>query len=354
MGKKDKKKEKKVDSTQLEGFQEPNMDELNADTLKEMKYHYKAQKKAWKKANRKAAWPLRILLFLVVLAIGYTGYKLYEKQNSEDTVESNQQVIPVTVTDVSRRTLVTTYKGNGDIVASSSIDVYPDTASGKVTRIDVELGDYVRKDQVLLLVDPSRPGQTYAQSPVKAPVSGTITSLTTSVGSMVSAQMPIATIGDLSNLEMVAHIPEKYVSNVSLGQETRISLISWEDEYITGRISEISPVVDPNSRTMQVKVNIAQKDSRIRAGMFVRFNMVTEEFPNVLTLPTEAVIERFDKQYVYLVDGDSAKRVEIVSGLSVDGFFRIDEGLNGDEQVVVKGNSLLEDGTQIKIIEETE
>lgn len=333
-----------------------NGNPLNSDSLKNMKYHYKMSKKAWKKANRRAAWPLRIILTLMVLAIAFTGYKLYEKQQGAEVVEENLQSIPVTITQVELTDMMTTYKGNGDVSPSSTVDVYPDTPSGKVTRINVELGDQVVKDQILMWIDPSRPGQTYAQSPVKAPVSGTITSLSPTVGAMVSAQMPLASIGDLSNLEVITHIPEKYVSSVSLGQEALISLIDWQDEYISGRITEISPVVDSTSRTLKVIISLNQRDVRVKAGMFVRVSMVTERFPQVPALPTEAIIERFDDQFVYVVSEDNSQveRRNIVSTLTIEGISRIEEGLEIGETVVVMGNNLLEDGSSINVIEDVE
>lgn len=328
---------------------------LDADQLKEMKYHYKTLKKAYKRENRKSAWPLVIIILLLVLGLGASISLLMQKMEREKSeLKEESQIIPVTESSVSRGDLFTTYRGNGDVSAASTIDVYPDTPSGKVVSIEVELGDYVQKNQVLLWIDPSRPGQTYARSPVKAPVSGTVTQLSTSVGAMVSMQLPIATLGDLRNLEVIAHIPEKYVSNVRLGQETRISLISWDDEYLKGKISEISPVVDPASRTLRVKVELEDTDPRVKAGMFVRFSMVTETFDDVLILPSEAVVERFEDQFVYIIEGDHVIKREIRSGLSVNGLSRIDEGLEEGDVVVIKGNNLLEDGSQIKIVEEME
>ena len=80
----------------------------------------------------------------------------------------------------------------GDVVASSSVDVMPDT-SGKISDIRVKVGDSVQRNQILARVDPSRPGMTYETSPIRAPVAGTITSLSVSVGSMVGPSMSIAT-----------------------------------------------------------------------------------------------------------------------------------------------------------------
>jgi membrane fusion protein (multidrug efflux system) len=327
--------------------------DVNHESLKEMKFHYKRLKKDLRKRTRRSAWPLRIIIALIILVMIFTGYKLIEKKKAEaNMVQEDLQVIPVTLTTLQQMNLEQLYKGNGDIVASSTIDVYPDTATGKVTRIVTDLGDYVNKGQTILWIDPSRPGQTYAESPVKAPISGTITNMNASVGSQVSAQMPIATVGDLRNLQLETQIPEKYVSSVKLGQNIRISLVSWqEDRWFTGRIVEISPVVDPNSRTLKVTMNILSDDPTIKAGMFARISMVIETFENSMVLPSQAIVERFDEQFVYIIEDDKAIKRPIESSISLNGFSKIDQGVVADDRVVLMGNNLLEDGSSVKILE---
>ena len=104
----------------------------------------------------------------------------------------------------------------GDVSAVSSVDVLPDT-SGKISRIYVSVGDVVKKDQVLAEVDASRPGMTYSASPVKAPVSGTITSFASSVGNMVAPSMTIGRISSTDKLEIKTSVPERFISKIIEG-----------------------------------------------------------------------------------------------------------------------------------------
>ena len=90
---------------------------------------------------------------------------------------------------------------NGDVIPDSSVDLYADN-SGKLSRLYVELGDYVRKGQIIAEVDPSKPGMSYTANPVKAAISGTVTSLPMDIGATVSTQVPLATVGQLQHLQV--------------------------------------------------------------------------------------------------------------------------------------------------------
>ena len=105
-------------------------------------------------------------------------------------------------------------------------------------------------------VDPSRPGLTYSLSPVKARVSGTITKLPLDIGDAVSPQVSVATIGDLSRLQVVAAIPERFISQIRTGMDARVSLEAWPGESLSLKVNQINPVVEPASRTMEIKMDI--------------------------------------------------------------------------------------------------
>lgn len=333
----------------------------SAEELQHLKTEYQRQRKAWKKENRRRGWPMYLLIVILIAAIAVSVFTLLQKsQADQDLAQTGALVVPVTLSQVELADMYETYRGNGDVQAASTVDVYPDTASGKVTSILTDIGQQVSKDQVIMWIDPSRPGQTYAPSPVRSPIAGTVTALNTNVGSLISAQMPVATVGDLRNLEVVTHIPEKFVSSVELDQEVRISTGDMpEDQSISGRISEISPVVDPNSRTLRTVMTIDAQQAatwNIRAGMFVKVSMITRSFEDVMTLPTAAIIERYDDQFVYVVsegeDGPVAMRREIEAPLNINGISRIDRGLEVGDEVILKGNNLVEDMSKVNIVEE--
>ena len=120
----------------------------------------------------------------------------------------------------------TSIRLNGDVSAKSQISVYPDT-SGKLVRYEASVGSRVNKGDVIAYVDPSKPGASYVASPVRAPIAGTVISLSQDSGGTVSVSTPIATVGALSDLEIVTYVPEKYVAVVHAGLQAWVSLASY-------------------------------------------------------------------------------------------------------------------------------
>ncbi|MDT8297977.1 MAG: efflux RND transporter periplasmic adaptor subunit, partial [Spirochaetaceae bacterium] len=130
---------------------------------------------------------------------------------------------------------------NGEVVTASSVDTYADT-QGILARLNVGLGDYVREGQIIAEVDPSRPGLTYALSPVKARVTGTVTSVHMDRGDAVNPQTPVVTIGDLNRLQVKTAIPERFISRIRLGMPAEVRLEAWPGQVIKLKVNEINPV----------------------------------------------------------------------------------------------------------------
>jgi multidrug efflux pump subunit AcrA (membrane-fusion protein) len=246
---------------------------------------------------------------------------------------------------------------SGDIVAGSTVDTYSD-AAGKVVRVYVAAGSQVRKDAPIAAVDPSKPGMNYVPSIAKAPISGTVVSLPAQVGMTVSQAVPLARIAGGSGLEIRVYVAERYISKMALGLSCEITLDAWPGEVFRGSISEIAPVVDPASRTLEVKINVENRQSRLKAGMFAKARIITQRKENIVKIPASAMLSRFGEQYVFSVDrSDPAKPVvrqtPIVPGILIDGVLEVEQGLAADAEIVVRGQTLLTDGSRINIIEQT-
>jgi multidrug efflux pump subunit AcrA (membrane-fusion protein) len=244
---------------------------------------------------------------------------------------------------------------SGDIIASSTVDTYSD-AAGKVTRIFVSVGSRVSRGDRIAEVDPSRPGMEFIPSIATAPVAGTIVALPAQVGMTVSQAVPLARISGGGGLEIRLHVAERFISRISQNQPCEITLDAYPGEFFRGSVSEISPTVDAASRTMEIRVVVENPGSRLKAGMFAKVRVITEQKQNIVKIPVTAVINRFGEQYVFIVDeSDNAapvarKRV-IVPGISIDGVLEVPQGLAPNEEVVVRGQTLLEDGSRINIVE---
>jgi multidrug efflux pump subunit AcrA (membrane-fusion protein) len=252
---------------------------------------------------------------------------------------------------------------SGDIIAGSTVDTYSD-AAGKVTRLYVAVGDWVRKDAPIADVDPSKPGMNYVPSLVKAPITGTVVSLPAQLGMTVSQAVPLARIaggtagrgGDA--LEIRLYVAERFISKMALNLPCEISLDAWPGEIFRGTIREIAPTVDPASRTMEIRVNVDNPGSKLKAGMFAKVRVITEEKQGIVKIPASAMIQRFGENYVFSVETDPAdpanriaRRKLITPGILIDGILEVQEGLGSDEEIVVRGQTLLEDGARINIIE---
>lgn len=244
---------------------------------------------------------------------------------------------------------------SGDIIAGSTVDTYSD-AAGKITRLFVSVGDKVNRGDRIAAVDPSRPGMTFRESIVTAPIGGTIVALPAQIGMTISQAVPLARIAGGGALEIRLFVAERFISRMAMNLPCEIVLDAWPGDVFRGSISEISPTVDPTSRTMEVRVNVNNPGSKLKAGMFAKAKIITERKNNVVKIPAGAVINRFGERYVFTVDMTNpqdpiARKRIIVEGILIDGILEVTEGLAAGEEIVIRGMSLLEDGSRINIIE---
>lgn len=240
---------------------------------------------------------------------------------------------------------------NGDVRATATVDIYADVV-GELVRLHARVGDTVTAQQVIAEVDPSRPGQNFVASPVKSPIAGTITQIPVRVGSTITQATPVAQVSRTNELEIVVKIPERFISKVRTGLNAVVRLDAFPDERFNATVTEMSPVVDPLTRTLEIKLRLARADRRIRAGMFAEVRIITERRNDIVKLPSDAIISRFGETFVFVAreDGTAERRV-VNPGLVVDSKVEITSGLRAGELVVYQGQSLLEDGVRVRVIE---
>ena len=242
-------------------------------------------------------------------------------------------------------------KVNGDVVDTKSVDVYAEV-SGKLVMMGVEVGDYVAKDDLLAKIDPSKPGMVYKNSLVLAPVSGTVLAVNYANGATVSTQSPLIKIGNLDDLEIKVAIAERYVGKVALEQHADIAFEAYPDRVFTGTVVELSPVLNPATRTLDVSIKLDEPGNLVKAGMFPSVVIYTNRIENVLVVPRSSILYEGDRPYVYIVSKDqTAKRQDVVLGLVVDGVAEIMDGIHPDDPVVTLGQTLLTDGAPVLIVE---
>ena len=244
---------------------------------------------------------------------------------------------------------------SGDIIASSTVDAFSDIA-GRISRVYVAVGRRVNRGDPVVAVDPSRPGMEFVPSVVRAPVAGTIVALPAQLGMTISPAVPLARISGGAGLEIRLFVAERFISRISLNQACEISLDAWPGYVFRGAITELSHTVDPVSRTMEIRVGVENPGAMLRAGMFAKVRIITERRDNIVKIPIGAMVNRFGEQYVFAVDYSDpqapvARRKTIVPGIQIDGVMEVREGLAPNEEIVIRGQTLLEDGSRINIID---
>ena len=244
---------------------------------------------------------------------------------------------------------------NGEIESRNSVEVYPDIG-GKIAKVYVSLGSHVKKGDVIAEVDPSVPGSQFTNSPVYAPISGTISSTPLEVGAKVSTSTALTVIGDVKNLQITSKIPERYVAALKKGLHADVTVGAYSDTVFSASVVNISPVVDPKSRTKEIIMVFDEKDERINAGMFAKVKLNTILYEGYITVPESAVIELDGTNILYVAssDGTTVSKREVTLGHSVDNTVQVLSGIEEGERVVVEGIRLLYDGALIKDIQKTE
>jgi RND family efflux transporter MFP subunit len=247
------------------------------------------------------------------------------------------------------------------------VDVFSDVA-GKITQVYVEIGSRVDRGASIAAVDPSKPGMYFIPGVASAPIAGTVVALPAQVGATVNQAVPLARISGNNALEIKLYVAERFISKVAMNQSCEVILDAWPGEIFRGTVIEVSPVVDPASRTMEIKLNVTNQDNKLREGMFAKVKLITEQKENIVKIPAHAMIQRFGESYVFVVEdappeeADADKPEEsgkqyvvrkriVQPGILIDGVQEILSGLRAGEEFIVKGQTLLSEGSRINIIE---
>jgi len=297
---------------------------------------------------------IRGILILILTVLSFSSCK------NKDGKDGKEQEVPVFAvnTVLAVQGQIQDYIAfNGDILAGSTVDVYSE-AAGKVAEIYVSVGSRVNRGAQIAAVDPSRPGMTFRHSIATAPIGGTVIAIPAQIGMTVNQAVPLARISGGGGLEIQLHIAERFISRMAMNLPCEITTDAWPGETFQGSISEMSPTIDPASRTMEVRITVRDPSSKLKAGMFAKVRVITERKNNIVKIPSAAMINRFGEQYVYIVEKDAEnpeinvvrKRI-IKPGILIDGMLEVLNGLASEEEIVIRGQTLLDDGSRVNIIE---
>ncbi|MDR3160746.1 MAG: efflux RND transporter periplasmic adaptor subunit [Spirochaetaceae bacterium] len=241
---------------------------------------------------------------------------------------------------------------NGDVILRTQVSIFP-SVSGKLTERRLIPGDTVFRGQTVAMVDPSRPGEVYSQSPVVSTISGTVIQAPVNPGDTVSPQTAIYVVGDPGSLAVETFVPERYATIVHRGLEAQAAFEAMRGEIFPAVVDEVSPILESASRTLRIRLRFTGAESRIKPGMFATVSLVTESGTDIPVIPREAVINTYGSWIVFVVNGEGlAERREITLGLENEALVEVASGLELGESVVVAGQNFLTEGDPVRVLNE--
>ncbi len=328
---------------------------------------------------------------LMAAGCGSTGSKTAEQTTVEDTVPS------VTVAQVSVREVPQEATYTSTIQPFVKNNIAPQTA-GRISRILVDVGDFVKEGQVVAEMDQTQLAQVELQmknneveynrlkelyavgglsksdldaiemaynvsktqyknllenSTLVSPINGVITARNYDAGDMYAMSAPIYTVEQIVPVKLLVGISETDYSKVEKGDPVEVTADALPGKTFYGKIRKIYPTVDPATRTFTVEIVIDNNYSTLRPGMFSR---ATVKFGvnNSVVIPDVAVVKQqgSGERFVYVLNADGTVTYQkVVLGRRMGAEYEVLEGLADGAKVVVGGQIRLKDGIEVTVNE---
>jgi RND family efflux transporter MFP subunit len=182
---------------------------------------------------------------------------------------------------------------------------------------------------------------------VTSPINGIVGTKNAEVGEMVSAQSPALVIANLSTVNTLIYVPAEQINNVKAGDKVQVR-VAASNIVTTGTVKNVSPL-DASGKGYPVKISVANPDTKLKSGMLADISFVAANAQEGIVVPTAAVQKDQGKEYVYVVNGDHAKRKEVKTVQTAGSQTLVTSGLSNEENVIVNNLALLSDNSPITI-----
>ena len=341
-------------------------------------------------------WPALVLSAAVLAACSQDGETGGDLEEEEET-----PAIPVEIAKATRGDIYSTYSGTAPIEAFEYAEVIA-KVGGEVREILVEEGDNVVAGQVLARLDGDRLRLEVAQSDanlqklkrdyqrnidlkekglistgdfekiqyetealeashnlarlelsyteIRAPINGVISERFIKMGNTIDVNSPAFQVTSLEPLVSYLHVTEREYQRLAPGQAALLAIDALQGTQFTGIVARISPVVDPQTGTFKITIEVTDPGRRLKPGMFGRISIVSDMHADALQIPRGAIIEEAGASILFIVEDDVASKRVIQTGYSEAGQVEVLEGLADDEVFVIVGQAGLKNGTKVSVI----
>ena len=187
---------------------------------------------------------------------------------------------------------------------------------------------------------------------VKAPFDGVIVELPYHTdGVIIDQGKDLIKVMQYDKLLMDVKLPEKHLQEVTLDQMVQISNYNVARDTVYGKISQISPIINADTRTFQSVLQINNEKRLLRPGMFIKAFILSEKRDSTIVIPKETVISRQDGKVVFTVENGIATEKKITTGLENMNVIEVVSGLKVNDRLVISGFETLRNKSKVNIIQ---
>ena len=342
----------------------------------------------------KKSFQLAAVLVAAMLGACSGGEEKKAETTAAETVVEKPAVKLATVTS---RDVEQIGEYTATVEAEAKNNIAP-TASGRISKIFVEVGDYVRKGQKLVQMDAANLTQLKLQldnqetefkrvdelykvggasksewdaaktnldvrrssyenllenTQLVSPLNGVVTARNFDNGDLyTSTQMPVLVVEQIAPVKLMVNVSEPNFPKVTKGMPVKVKLDVYGDEEFEGKVSLVYPTIDAATHTFPVEVTLANANQRVRPGMFAR---VTMNFgtKNHVVVPDMAVVKRAGSgdRFVYVYNNGKVSYNKVELGRRMDTEYELISGVDNNAQVVIAGQTRLADGVEVEVIQ---
>lgn len=193
--------------------------------------------------------------------------------------------------------------------------------------------------QVARLDPISGPGGSAGSAALRSPLAGTVVSVGITPGEVIGTTTAAVTVADLHTVMIIAQIPESEATKISVGDPAQLSVTGNSNRSWTGHVATLGAQLDPQARTLPARIEIANPDGTLRAGMYVDVTLTRSLDRESVVVPSAATQLIADKSYVFTpAEGDRFRGRAVQIGVQRQDTVEIRGGLRAGETVVTDGS----------------
>jgi len=292
---------------------------------------------------------------IVAILIVYRAKVVLERTRQEET-RIERRITPVEVQLAKKGSLTLSLNFVGDVKGKEEVEIFP-KASGKLSQLKVKEGDRVKRDQVVALVDRDVDGVRFELLEVISPMDGIVGMMYLDEGAEVSPPSPGPGMGTvlmrvihMDEVKVVVNVVEEDLGKIKVGQEATIKVATYPDRTFSGKVSQISPLVNPRTRAAPVEITLPNPEHLLKPGMFAYAEISLGKKKGFILIPAHAIVEEAGKKKAFVVTEGKAVSRMVETGISQEGWVQIKSGLAENDSVIVTGQYLVKDNEPVKIV----